>query len=182
MNDRDRRNPVQITSIKNGIQIERCKVIQMTRLANHQKELDHRSSIGSEWTCSCFLRKRPQFGEGDRQIFRDRRMNVHGALDDRVRRLRIHHVQQSVNYFIAFDSKNRVSQNLFRFRIDAVFVETLCITFFVGPGHLTHRICRSKPRRPDFRISASVSPGRPSGGSTESGRLGSGQKPGDGQR
>jgi len=49
-----------------------------------------RSSVGS---CSFLLRKRPQFGEDDRQIFRDRRMNVHGALDDRVRRLRIHNVQ-----------------------------------------------------------------------------------------
>jgi hypothetical protein len=53
------------------------------------------------------LRKRPQFGKDDRQIFRHRRMNVHGALDDRIRRLRIHHVQQNVNYFIASDFKNR---------------------------------------------------------------------------
>jgi hypothetical protein len=45
-----------------------------------------------ERSCSSLLRKRPQFGDDDRQIFRDRRMNVHGALDDRVRRLRIHDV------------------------------------------------------------------------------------------
>src|SRR5271155_1029823 len=30
------------------------------------------------------LRKRPQLGKDDRQIFSDCRMNVHGALDDRV--------------------------------------------------------------------------------------------------
>jgi hypothetical protein len=55
------------------------------------------------------LRKRLQFGEDDRQVFRDRGMNVHGTLDDCVRRLCIHHVQQNVNHFIASDSKNRSS-------------------------------------------------------------------------
>jgi tyrosine-protein phosphatase YwqE len=58
-------------------------------------------------------------------------MNVHCALDDRVRRLRIHHVQQNVNHFIASDSENRSTQNLFCFCIGADFDETLCLTFFV---------------------------------------------------
>jgi tyrosine-protein phosphatase YwqE len=52
-------------------------------------------------------------------------MNVHGALDDRVRRLCIQSIQQSVNRFIASDAKNRSAQNLFRFRIAADFDETL---------------------------------------------------------
>ena len=69
----------------------------------------------SAWRGSSLLRKRHEFGEDDRQIFRDRRMNVHGALDDRVWRLCIHDVQQNVNHFIASDSKNRGPQNLFCF-------------------------------------------------------------------
>ena len=77
-------------------------------------------------------------------------MNVHCALDDRVRRLCIHHVQQNVNHFIASDAKNRSTQNLFRFCIDADFDETLCLTFFVGPAHLTHRIFRSEGTPPGF--------------------------------
>src|SRR5271163_2176202 len=71
-------------------------------------------------------------------------MNMHCALDDCVRRLRIHHVEHSVDHFIASDSKNRSTQNLFRFCIDADFDETLCLTFFVGSAHLTHRVFRSK--------------------------------------
>ena len=69
---------------------------------------------------------------------------MHGALDDSVRRLRIHHVQQNVNHFIAPDSENRGAENLFRFCINADFDETLCLAFFVGPAHLTHRIFRSQ--------------------------------------
>src|SRR5580700_10542083 len=84
------------------------------------------------WSCSSLLRKRLQFGKDGGQIFRDRWMNVHGALDDRIRRLRIHHIQQNVNYLVASDSKNRSTQNLFGFRIDADFEETLGLTFFVG--------------------------------------------------
>jgi hypothetical protein len=48
---------------------------------------------------------------------------MHGALDDGVRRLRIHHVQQNVNHFVASDSKNGSTQNLFRFCINADFDE-----------------------------------------------------------
>src|ERR1700727_2574682 len=97
-------------------------------------------SRSSQWSCSSLLAKRLQFGEDDRQIFCDRWMNVHGALNDPVRRLGIHDVQQNVNYFVASDAKNCSTQNLFRFCIDADFDETLCLTFFVSPAHLTHRI------------------------------------------
>ena len=109
------------------------------------------------------LRKWLQFGENGGQIFRDRRMNMHCALDDRVRRLGIHDVQQNVNHFIASDSKNRSSQNLFRFRIDADFDETLCLTFFIGPAHLTHRIFRSEGTAsgfPYFGVRHAASPQR----------------------
>ena len=46
---------------------------------------------------------------------------MHGALDYRIRRLRIHDVQQNVNYFIASGPKNRRTQNLFCFRINSRF-------------------------------------------------------------
>ena len=88
------------------------------------------------------------------------------ADDQGVRRLRIHDVQQNVNHFIASDSKNRSSQNLFRFCIDADFDETLCLALFVGPARLdSSDILQRSARRPDLRISASVMPHRPSGGS-----------------
>ncbi len=52
---------------------------------------------------------------------------------------------RNVNYFVASDAKNCSTQNLFRFCIDADFQdETLCLTFFVSPAHLTHRIFRSQ--------------------------------------
>ena len=93
---------------------------------------------------SSLLCKRQELSEDNGQIFRDRRMNVHGPLDDRVRRPRVHDVQQNVNYFIASDSKNRGSQNLLRFCIDADFDETLGLSFFVGPAHLAHGIFRDQ--------------------------------------
>ena len=39
---------------------------------------------------------------------------MHGALDDRVRRLGIHHVQQNVNHFIPSHSKNRGAKSIGR--------------------------------------------------------------------
>src|SRR5579863_945286 len=71
-------------------------------------------------------------------------MNVHGALNDGVGRLRIHDVEQNVNYFIATNSKDRSSQNLFRFRIDADFHKALGLAFFVGPAHTAHGIFHSE--------------------------------------
>ena len=90
------------------------------------------------------LRKWLQFGENCGQILRDRRMNMHCALDDRVWRLRIHDVQQNVNHFIPSNSENGSSQDLFRFCIDADLDETLHLSFFVGPAHFTHRIFRNE--------------------------------------
>ena len=79
-------------------------------------------------------------------------MNVHGASDNRVRRAFGRYItsRENVNYFIAPDSKNRRSQDLLRFRIDADFDETLCLTFFVGPAHLAHRIFRGQGRASRF--------------------------------
>ena len=62
-------------------------------------------------------------------------MNVHRTLDDRVWRLRIHHIQQNVNHLIATNPENRGAQNLLCFCIDADFNETLCLTFFTGPAY-----------------------------------------------
>ena len=65
---------------------------------------------------------------------------MHCALYYRIRRLRIHDVQQNVNYFIASGAKNRSTQNVFCFRINRDFDETLCLTFLNGPAHSAHRI------------------------------------------
>jgi len=79
-----------------------------------------------------------EFGQDGWEILRNRRMNVHGALDDCVGRLRIHDVQQDVNDFIASGAKDRGSQNLFCVRINTDFDEALCLAFFIGPGHAAH--------------------------------------------
>ena len=46
---------------------------------------------------------------------------MHCALYNRVRRLRIHDVQQDLNYFIASGPENRSTEDLFGFRIDSRF-------------------------------------------------------------
>src|SRR5437899_12595473 len=81
------------------------------------------------------LRKRFQFGQDGGEVFRNRRMNMHCALYYRIRRLRIHDVQQDVNYFIASGPKNRSTQNLFCFPINTDFHETLGLTFLKGPAY-----------------------------------------------
>src|SRR5712671_1613600 len=45
----------------------------------------------------CLLHKGFQLGQDGGEKFRDRRMNMHGALHDRIWRLRIHDVQQNLN-------------------------------------------------------------------------------------
>ena len=63
-------------------------------------------------------------------------------------RLRIHDVQQDVNYFIASGPKNCSAQNLFCFRINSDFDKALCFTFLNGPAHPAHRIFRSECSAP----------------------------------
>ena len=67
-----------------------------------------------EWdwrTFSCIrfaaLGKGFQFRQNGGEKFRNRRMNMHRALYNRIRRLRIHDVQQNLDYFIASDAKDR---------------------------------------------------------------------------
>ena len=51
-------------------------------------------------------------------------ITLHCALYYRKRRLRIHDVQQTVNYFIASGPENRSAHNVFCFRINRDFDET----------------------------------------------------------
>ena len=55
----------------------------------------------------CLLSKGFQFGQDGGEKFRNRRMNMHCALYYRIRRLRIHDIQQNLNYFIAPGPQNR---------------------------------------------------------------------------
>ena len=73
---------------------------------------------------------------------------MHCELYYRIRRLRIHDVQQDVNYFIASGPKNRSTQNLFCFPINTDFHETLGLTFLKGPAYSDHRIFRNKRSAP----------------------------------
>ena len=88
------------------------------------------------------LRKRFQFGQDGGEIFRNRRMDMHCTLYDRIWSLCIHDVQQNVNDFIAPGSKNRSPQNLFCLRINTDLHEALCLAFFKGPAYSAHRIFR----------------------------------------
>src|SRR4029077_5168640 len=103
----------------------------------------------------CSLRKGFQFGQNGWEKFRNRRMNMHCVLYNRIRRLRIHDVQQNVNYFIASDPKNRGTNNMFCFGINRDFDKTLRLTFLNGPAHPAHRKFRregSAPRLPYFVV------------------------------
>src|SRR5438552_9665919 len=79
-----------------------------------------------------------QFGHYSWQIFSNRGMNVHRALDHRVRRLRVHDVQQNVDDFIAANPENRRTQNLFCLSIHADLHESLCLAFLIRQAHLAH--------------------------------------------
>ena len=89
---------------------------------------------------------------------------MHGALYYRIWRPCIHNVQQNVNYFIASDAKNRSTHNVFCFRINRDFDETLCLTFLNGAAHSTHRKFRNECsraqtsvlRHPSCRIALAV--------------------------
>jgi len=85
---------------------------------------------------------------------------MHCALYHRVRRLRIHDVQQNVNYFIASSSQNRGAENLFCFRINGYFDETLSLTLLNRAAHPAHRMFRGEcgaARLPYFRVRHSTS-------------------------
>ena len=80
---------------------------------------------------------------------------MHGTLYYCIRRLRIHDVQQNVNYFIAPGPKNRRTQNVFCFRINSDFDEAVSFSLLNGPAHSTHRMLRrecSTPGLPYFGV------------------------------
>ena len=52
--------------------------------------------------------------------------------------------QRDLNDFIAAGAKNRSAQDLFCFRINTDFHETLNLTFFISPAHPAHRIFRTE--------------------------------------
>ena len=96
----------------------------------------------------CLLGKRLQLGQDGGEIFRHRRMDVHGAPYHCMRGFRIHDVQQDVNYFVASGPQDSRTQNLFCFRINSDFDKALCFTFLNGPAHPAHRIFRSECSAP----------------------------------
>src|SRR6266568_3400776 len=103
----------------------------------------------------CLSRKRLQFEQDGREIFRNRRMNMHCTLYDRVWSLRVHDIQQNMNDFIAAGAKNHSTQNLFCLSIDTDLHETLCLAFLKGAAYSAHRIFRSEctaPRLPYFGV------------------------------
>src|ERR1041384_1346350 len=63
--------------------------------------------LGKYRLADFLLLKRFQLGQDGGQVFRNRRMNMHSTLDDRVWSLRVHDVQQNMNNFIASCAENR---------------------------------------------------------------------------
>ncbi|SFH56781.1 hypothetical protein SAMN05216299_12339 [Nitrosospira sp. Nsp14] len=64
-------------------------------------------------------------------------------------------------YFIASDAQNRSTHNVFCFRINRDFDETLCLTFLNGAAHFAHRKLRGEyraPRFPYFGVRHAASP------------------------
>ena len=63
-------------------------------------------------------RQRPEVTQHRRDELGDRRMNVHGPLQNGVWRLGIHDVQDAVNRLVAARTENRRAQDLLTLRVD----------------------------------------------------------------
>src|SRR6267143_1692784 len=117
----------------------------------HEKQSASVASSADVW----FLRKGFQFGQDGGEKFCNCRMNMHCALYDRIRRLRIHGVQQYVNDFIASGTKDRRTENLFCVSIHSDFDEAVSFSLLNSPAHSAHRMFRrecSTPRLPYFGV------------------------------
>jgi len=66
-------------------------------------------------------------------------VNVHGALNDRIRRFGIHHVKDRVNGLVAAGSKDGSSQDLVSLGIHDDLHKTLCLALLNGAANLCHR-------------------------------------------
>src|SRR2546430_14745397 len=83
--------------------------------------------------------QRLQLTEHGWDQFCDSRMNVHGALNHRVRRVGVYHVEDGMNYLIALDPQERRSKDLFRLSIHQNFHESVRLAFFPRTADLRHR-------------------------------------------
>ena len=92
-------------------------------------------------------------------------MNVHGALDHRIRRLGVHHIEDRMNNLIAFDAQERRAEDLFGPGVDHNFHESLRLALLHRAADAVIVRFAIKALRPDFRASVSVIPALPSGGS-----------------
>ena len=84
--------------------------------------------------------QRLQLTEHGRDQFCDSRMNVHGALNHRVWRVGVHHVEDRMNYLIALDPQKRRSKDLFRFGIHQNFHEAVRLAFLHRTADFRHRM------------------------------------------
>src|SRR5438552_12993163 len=80
-----------------------------------------------------------QLTEHGRDQFCDSRMNVHGALNHRVWRIGVHHVEDGMNYLIALDPEERRSKDLFRFGVHQNFHESVRLAFLPRTADFRHR-------------------------------------------
>src|SRR5512144_1269443 len=66
-------------------------------------------------------------------------VDVHRPLNDGVRRLRIHDVQNRMNYLVTTGAQDGGAQDLARLRVDDDLHEALRFTFLDGPADFGHR-------------------------------------------
>src|SRR5207247_4996229 len=87
-------------------------------------------------------------------------MNVHSALNHRIWRVGVHHVEDRMNYLIALDPQKRRAKDLFRFSVHQNFHESVRLAFLPRTADLRHRTLsyQSFPScLPRFRLSHSCS-------------------------
>jgi hypothetical protein len=85
------------------------------------------------------VRKRLEFAEHCRDEFRNSRVNVHGPLNDSIRRSGIHHIKDRVNGLVTAGSKDGGSQDLVGLGIHHDLHKPLRLALLNGATNLRHR-------------------------------------------
>src|SRR5262249_39717561 len=83
--------------------------------------------------------QRLQLAEHGGDQFCDSGMNVHGALNHRVWRVGVHHVEERMNDLVALDSQKRRAKDFFGFGVHQNFHESVRLAFFPRTADLRHR-------------------------------------------
>src|SRR5882757_4103373 len=84
------------------------------------------------------FRERCETTEQSRDELGDRRMDVHGALQDGVGRLGVHGVEHAMDGFVTARAQERRPQNLLRLRVDEHLHEAVGLALLEGARDILH--------------------------------------------